>query len=260
MHIYPELKDKVVLITGGTQGIGEAMAHEFAAQKVKLAVNGRKLDAKVQKVLDDTGAVPAMADISDTAAAKRAVDEVVAKFGTIDSLICNAAGMTMQPFLKQDEASWRKQIDINLTGHIACIQAALPHMLRQKSGSIVIISSFFGTLGWENASGYGSSKAGLLHLGQFLDREYRKHGISTCVISPGVIRTPQLQVDADDLGVTLDEVCDIYAKDIPMHRVARPEEIATMTVYMCTKAGGNALSGRFALVAGGAYRTTPHYV
>ena len=260
MYIYPELKDKVVLITGGTQGIGEAMAHEFAAQKVRLAVNGRKLDAKVQKVLDATNAFPAMADISDTVAAKRAVEEIVAKFGGIDALICNAAGMTMKPFLEQDEASWRKQIDINLTGHIACIQAALPHMLKQKRGAIVLISSFFGTLGWENASGYGASKSGLLQLGQFLDREYRNHGVSTCIIIPGVIRTPQLQVDADDLGVTLDEVCDIYAKDIPMHRVAQPKEIATMTVYMCTNAGGQAFSGRFALVTGGAYRATPHYV
>lgn len=260
MYIYPELKDKVVLITGGTQGIGEAMAHEFAAQKVRLAVNGRKLDAKVQKVLDATNAFPAMADISDTVAAKRAVEEIVAKFGGIDALICNAAGMTMKPFLEQDEASWRKQIDINLTGHIACIQAALPHMLKQKRGAIVLISSFFGTLGWENASGYGASKAGLLHLGQYLDREYRKHGVSTCIIIPGVIRTPQLQVDADDLGVTLDEVCDIYAKDIPLHRVAQPKEIATMTVYMCTRPGGRAFSGRFALVTGGAYRATPHYV
>ncbi len=260
MYIYPELKDKAVLITGGTQGIGEAMAREFAAQKVKLAINGRRLDEKVQKVLAATGARPAMSDISDTDAAKRIVQETVAAFGGIDALICNAAGMTMKPFLEQDEAEWRKQIDINLTGHIACIQEALPHMLKRKSGAIVIISSFFGTLGWENASGYGASKSGLLHLGQYLDREYRKHGISTCIIIPGVIRTPQLQVDADDLGVTLDEVCEIYAKDIPMRRVAQPKEIASMTVYMCTRAGGLGFSGRFALVTGGAYRATPHYV
>ena len=260
MHIYPELKDKVVLITGGTQGIGEAMAHEFAVQKVKLAINGRKLNAKVQKVLDDTGAFPAMADISDTMAAKRAVEEVVDKFGTIDVLVCNAAGMTMKPFLEQDPAEWRQQIDINLTGHIACVQAALPHMLKQKSGAFVFISSFFGTSGWENATGYGASKSALLYFTQYLDREYRKHGITACVIAPGVIRTPQLQVDADDLGVTLDEVCDIYAQDIPLHRVAQPGEVATMTVYMCTKAGGQALGGRFMLVTGGAYRATPHYI
>jgi NAD(P)-dependent dehydrogenase (short-subunit alcohol dehydrogenase family) len=260
MHIYPELKDRVVLVTGGTQGIGEAMAHEFAVQKVKLAVNGRKINDRVQKVLDATGAFPALGDISDPTAAKRIVSEVVDKFGTIDALICNAAGMTMQPLLEQSQDDWGKQIDINLTGHIACIQEAMPHMLKQKRGVIVLISSFFGTLGWENASGYGASKSGLILLGQYLDREYRKHGISSCIIIPGVIRTPQLQVDADDLGVSLDEVCDIYAKDIPMNRVAQPKEIAATTVYMCTDAGGRAFSGRFAPVTGGAYRTTPHYV
>jgi NAD(P)-dependent dehydrogenase (short-subunit alcohol dehydrogenase family) len=260
MHIYPELKDRVVLVTGGTQGIGEAMAHAFAAQEVKLAVNGRKLNDKVQKVLDATGAFPAMADISDTAAAKRAVEEVVAKFGTIDALICNAAGMTMKPFLEQDLPEWSKQIDINLTGHIACIQAALPHMIKQKRGAIVLVSSFFGTMGWENATGYGASKSALLLLGQFLDREYRKHGISTGVVVPGVIRTAQLQVDADDLGVSIDEVCDIYAKDIPMNRVAQPAEVAALTVYMCTRVGGLALSGRFAQITGGIGRATPNYV
>ncbi len=260
MYIYPELKDQAVLVTGGTQGIGEAMARSFAEQKVKLAINGRKLDAKVQKVLDATGAYPAMGDLSDTASAKRIVEETIKQFGRIDALICNAAGMTMKPFLEQDYASWRKQIDINLTGHIACIQTALPHMLKQKRGTIVLISSFFGTLGWENASGYGSSKSGLLHLGQYLDREYGKQGINTCIIVPGVIRTPQLQVDADDLGVTIDEVCDIYAKDIPMHRVSEPAEVAAMAVFMCTGSGGRGLSGRHVQVSGGAYRSTPYYV
>lgn len=257
---YEELKDKVVLITGGTQGIGEAVTEYFAAQESKVAINGRKLDEKVQKVVDKTGAFPAMGDIADPRSAVQIVEDTIEKFGRIDVLVANAAGMSMKPFLEQDEEEWWKQININLTGHIACIQAALPNMIANGGGTIIIVSSFFGTIGWNNATGYGSSKSGLLTLGQYLSREYAKDNIRVCIIIPGVIRTPQLNVDAQDLGISYDEVCDMYARDIAMGRLGDPGEIAEMALFMATDAGGRGLSGRHVQVSGGEYRTTPYYV
>ena len=257
---YEELKNKVVLVTGGTQGIGEAVSQYFADQETKVAVNGRKLDEKVQKVLDKTGAYPVMGDISDPEAAVRIVEDTIAKYGRIDVLVANAAGMSMKPFLEQDEEEWWSQININLTGHIACIKAALPNMIANGGGTVIIVSSFFGTLGWNNATGYGSSKTGLLTLGQYLAKEYEKDNIRVCIIIPGVIRTPQLNVDALDLGISYDEVCDMYAKDIAMGRLGKPEEIAEMAVFTATEAGGRGLSGRHMQVSGGEYRTTPYYI
>lgn len=260
MQKYNELKDQVVLITGGTQGIGEAMAEAFAGQDCKLAINGRVLNEKVKKVADKTGALPVMGGLSDPGVAGRIVEETVAAYGRLDVLVCNAAGMDMKPFLEHPEKDWWHQVNINLSGHLECIRAALPGMIKQKRGTIIIISSFFGTLGWNNASGYGASKSGLLTMGQFLAREHRKDGVNACIIVPGVIRTAQLQVDADDLGISYEEVCEMYARDIPMHRIGMPDEIAGMAVFMATKAGGRGLSGRHIQVSGGDYRTTPYYV
>lgn len=260
MIIYDELKDKVALITGGTQGIGEAVADAFSKQNSKVAINGRKLDDKVEKVLDKTGGYPAMGDISDTSTGEKIVKEVIDKYGKLDVLVANAAGMSMKQFLEQDEEEWWSQVKINLTGHIACIKAALPHMINNGGGTIVIISSFFGSIGWNNATGYGSSKSGLLTLGQYLAKEYSRYNIKVGIIVPGVIRTPQLNVDAEDLGISYDEVCDMYAKDIAMGRLGKPEEIAEMVIFMATEGGGQALSGRHVQVSGGEYRSTPYYV
>jgi len=260
MSRYDELNNKVVLVTGGTQGIGESVARAFAKEKAKVAINGRILNEKVQKVLDATGGVGVMGNIADVVRAKEIVRETGSVFGRVDTIVANAAGMSMKPFLEQDESEWWEQIHINLTGHIACLQEGVAMMKKQRGGNIIIISSFFGTLGWRNASGYGASKSGLLALGQYLAREYRKDHIYVCTIIPGVIDTPQLSVDAKDLGISLDEVRDMYAGDIAMKRLGRPDEIADMALFMSTKTGGKALSGRHVLISGGEYRSTPYYI
>lgn len=260
MQKYNELKDQVVLVTGGTQGIGEAIADAFAEQECKIAINGRVLNDKVKKVAERTKAFPVMGGISEEGVSARIVEETLAKYGRLDVLVCNAAGMDMKPFLTHAEKDWWDQVNINLSGHLALIQAGLPTMIKQKGGTIVLISSLFGILGWDNATGYAASKTGLLTMGQYLAREYRKDGINVCVIAPGIIGTAQLQVDADDLNISYDEVCEMYAKDIPMHRIGRPDEVATMTVFMATKAGGRGLSGRHTQVTGGTCRITPYYV
>lgn len=133
-------------------------------------------------------------------------------------------------------------------------------MKKNGGGTIIIISSFFGTIGWKNASGYGSSKSGLLTLGQYLSKTYRKDNIRVGIIIPGVIDTPQLNVDANDLGITLKEVHEMYAADIPMARIGTSSEIAELAVFMSTENGGKALNGRHIQVSGGEYRTTPYYV
>lgn len=260
MAKYAELGDKVVLITGGTQGIGEAMAKSFSDENAKVVINGRVLNDKVKKVAESTGADTAIGNISEEGVPGRIISEVEKKHGGIDVLVCNAAGMSMSPFLERDEAQWWDQININLSGHIECIRAALPMMKKRGGGTIIIISSFFGTLGWNNATGYGASKSGLLTLGQYLSREYEKDNIRVCVIVPGVIDTPQLNIDANDLGISLDEVREMYAADIAMKRIANPSEIAETALYMATENGGRALNGRHIIVSGGEYRSTPYYI
>lgn len=257
---YNELKNKTVLITGGTQGIGEAMAVAFSAEGADVVINGRIHNEKVQKVMDRTGARVAAGNIIEPKTAADVVKKATGEDEKLDVLVCNAAGMSMSPFLERDSSKWWEQIKINLTGHIACIRAVLPIMKKNGGGTIIIISSFFGTIGWNNATGYGSSKSGLLLLGQHLAREYADDNIRVCTIIPGVIDTPQLNVDANDLGISLDEVREMYAADIAMGRIARPDEIAETALYMATEKGSRAFNGRHVTVSGGEYRTTPYYI
>lgn len=257
---YSEIAKKTVLITGGTQGIGEAMADTFAREEADVVINGRVLNEKVQKVLTKTGCRASMGNIIDPANAAGIMKEAAGQDGKLDVLICNAAGMSMSPFLERDSKQWWEQIRINLSGHIACIKAAIPYMKKNGGGTIILISSFFGTIGWNNATGYGSSKSGLLTLGQYLAREYADDNIRVCTIIPGVIDTPQLNVDATDLGISLDEVRKMYADDIAMKRISDPKEIAEMALYMSTEIGGKAFNGRHVIVSGGEYRSTPYYI
>ena len=140
---YDELKNKRILITGGTQGIGEAMAVAFAGENSDVVINGRKLNDKVQRVLDKTGARLSAGNIIDPQAAENVVKTAAGEDEKLDVLICNAAGMSMSPFLERDKNQWWEQIKINLSGHIACIKTALPIMKKNGGGTIVIISSFF---------------------------------------------------------------------------------------------------------------------
>ena len=256
---YEELKNKRVLITGGTQGIGEAMAMTFSKEECQVVINGRVLNEKVKKVISKTGAKAACGSIAKPETAENIVREASGPDEKLDVLVCNAAGMSMSPFLESNSKEWWQQIKINLTGHISCINAALPIMEKNGGGTIIIISSFFGTIGWKNATGYGSSKSGLFTLGQYLARQFKNDNIKVCTIIPGVIDTPQLNIDANDLGISLDEVREMYAGDIAMGRISRPEEIAEMALYMSSDIGRRAFNGRFVTVSGGEYRVTPGY-
>lgn len=257
---YEEMKNRKILITGGTQGIGEAMAELFTSEGADVVINGRKLNDKVRKVLERTGAKASMGSLDDPKTASEVVKEAVRINEGLDVLICNAAGMSMAPYLESVSNEWWRQININLSGHMACIKEALPVMKSRGGGTIIIISSFFGTMGWNNATGYGASKSGLVALGQYISREYKQDNIKVCCIIPGVIDTPQLNVDANDLNITLDEVREMYANDIAMGRLARPQEIAEAALYMASDIGRKVFNGRHFIVSGGEYRTTPYYI
>lgn len=236
------------------------MADTFTADGANVVINGRILNEKVQKVLDRTGAKASMGSIIEPDTAEEVIRNAADIMGGLDVLVCNAAGMSMAPYLESVPDEWWSQIKINLSGHMSCIRAALPIMKANGGGTIILISSFFGTIGWNNATGYGSSKSGLLALGQYLARAYRDDNIKVCTIIPGVIDTPQLNVDARDLGITLDEVREMYAQDIAMGRISRPSEIAETALYMASDAGRKALNGRHIIVSGGEYRSTPYYI
>ena len=246
-------KSKVALVTGAGQGIGRATAIRLAEEGATVAVNDLVMDSRLEAVARETGGIAVAADIADPVQVEKMVQQIEAQIGPVEILVANAAYMTMVPFLEQDPADWWKHLNVNLTGHLCCIQAVLPGMRKLGDGKIIILSSMFGIVGWKNASAYGASKSGLTALGEALAAELWPENIHVGIVHPGVIDTPQLQIDAEDLNLSLDEVKRMYAEDIPMNRVGDPEEVAATIAFLAAE-GGPILSGQIVQINGGLSR------
>ena len=248
-----KLQDVVCLVTGAAQGIGRGIATRMAHEGARVAVNARLDDDRLARVVKETGGLKAPADIASAEEVNRMVTDVQRELGPIEVLVCNAARMTMKPFLEQSPEEWWDQVNINLTGHIDVMTAVLPGMRRLRRGRIVLISSLWGPTGWENATGYTATKSALISLGRVLGRELAPEGIYVTVVAPGIIDTPQLQVDADDAGVSLQEMHAIYAKNIPAGRIGTPDDIARTVVFLSTESA-HAFAGQTVHPNGGELR------
>lgn len=227
------LSGRVALVTGAAQGIGEVTARRLAADGATVAVNDLRETPRLTQLANELGGIAAPADVSDHEAIAAAVARVEERLGRpVDVLVANAALETMGGFLEQDDAGIFDQVDVNLTGTYSCIQAVLPGMRRAGGGSIVVISSIWGITGWPRAAGYSASKAGTISLTKALGRELAPAGIRVNAIAPGVIDSPQIEVDAADAGMTLDELRDMYAGRTALKRVGQPAEIASLVAFL----------------------------
>jgi NAD(P)-dependent dehydrogenase (short-subunit alcohol dehydrogenase family) len=244
---------RIALVTGATQGIGAAIARRLAGDGANVAVNGLTHDDQMTAVVADTAGFPAVADVSDPDLVAGMVRDIEATRGPIDVLVCNAAYMTMAPFVDHDEEDWWKIIDTNLSGTIFLVQSVLAGMRRTGGGNIVIIASEWGVTGWPEASAYSASKAGLIALTKTLGRELAPENIIVNAVAPGVIDTPQLQVDADNAKVSVHEMHEQYSRDIPIGRIGRAAEIAAAVALLARKDLG-AFVGQTIQVNGGEAR------
>lgn len=247
------LKDQVALVTGAAQGIGEATARRLAAEGARVAINDLAGHPALNMLADDLGGLAAPADVSDRAQVHAMVEAVVAELGPIGVLVCNAAYMSMAPVHEHPLDDWWRVVDTNLTGTFHVVQTVLPGMRQIGHGRIVIVSSYWGVIGWPNATAYTASKAGLVALCKTLGRELAPEGIAVNAIAPGVIATPQLEVDAADAGVSLKEIQHRYAGGIPLGRIGRPEEIAAVVALLADPQIG-AMVGQIVQVNGGEVR------
>ncbi len=247
------LAGRVALVTGATQGIGRAIAERLAADGARVGVNDLDHDERMQQVVEATGGFPAVADAADRGAVRGLVERMARDVGTVDVLVVNHAYMTMAPLLDHDPDDWWRVVDTNLGGAFHWVQAVLPGMLRAGRGRIVLVSSEWGVTGWPEATAYAASKAGIISLAKTLARELAPKGVVVNAVAPGVIDTPQLEVDALAAGLTREAMVAQYGQQIPMRRVGRPEEIAA-AVALLTDFRMAALVGQVVQVNGGATR------
>jgi 2-hydroxycyclohexanecarboxyl-CoA dehydrogenase len=244
----------VALITGAAQGLGHATALRLASDGFTVAVNDLADDGRLTDLAERTGGLAFVADISDPVAGPAMVAAVASQVGPVEVLVANAAAMSMSPFLESKPDQWWRQIDVNLSGHFRIIQAVIPGMRVLGHGRIVIVSSGWGVIGHPNATAYAASKAGLIALTKGLGRELGPQGILTNAIAPSFIDTAQLQVDASDAGLTLDEMRRVYAEQIPVRRLASPDDIAAAVAFLAGP-GSSAIVGQILQPSGGVTRT-----
>jgi NAD(P)-dependent dehydrogenase (short-subunit alcohol dehydrogenase family) len=248
------LEGKNALVSGAGQGLGRRIAQRLAAEGARVAVNDRQPSDAVDEVVHETGGIAAIADVSDPDAVSRMVAEVEDTLGDVDVLVANHAYMSMAPFVDHDPDDWWRNVDVNLSGTFFLVQAVLPGMRRRGAGRIVIIASEFGVAGWANATAYAASKAGLISLTKTLGRELGPEGILVNALAPGIMDTPQLDVDAHDAGVTPEEIRKRYAAESPIGRIGDPREMAALVAFLASD-GAGALVGQILQPNGGTTRS-----
>lgn len=229
------LAGKTVLVTGASRGIGAAIAVACARAGADVALGYLDREdgaAATATAVEQAGrrAHPVAGDVTDPDAVAGMVEDVLATFGRIDGLVNNAGIMPESPFLEMSVAEWRRVIDVDLTGAFLCSQAVVPAMVEAGDGSIVMISSRLGQIGFSGLAHYSAAKAGLLGLTKSMARELGPRGIRVNAVAPGVTITDM----ASD--VMEGEVGQKRLAELPAGRFAQPEEVAASVVFLLSDA------------------------
>jgi len=214
---------KRALVTGASRGIGAACARALHRDGYFVGINYLQSKEKAQRLAEEIGGVALACDVADPAAVRAMFDQ----FGGADVLVCNA-GVAMSGLVTDgDDTSWRRVLDVNLAGAIACCRAAVPYMVRSKSGRIILISSVWGVCGASCEAVYSASKAGLVGLTRALAKELGPSGITVNCVAPGVI-------DTDMNACFSPEDMAALCGETPLGRVGRAEDVAELVAFLAS--------------------------
>ena len=244
-------RQKVVLVTGGGQGIGKAICLSMAEKRVLVAVNDIDEQA-AQRVVNEISqkggkAVSFQADIGSEEQIESMVDQLINRLGHVDYLI-NNAGVTDQlvPVIQQDTHKWQRLIDIHLKGTYICSKVIGKYMLQNGFGRIVNIASIAGLNGFPMRTAYGPAKSAIIMLTKVLAVEWAGENINVNAVAPGFIRTAMVDAFIHQGKMNEKEILE----RIPMKRLGTPEEIANIVMFLCSDTASY-ITGQTIVVDGG---------
>lgn len=242
------LANKTALITGGSRGIGRAIAECFANEGASVAFTYLNSEAQATEVLDQIRGIGGIAsayqaDVSIELDVRRLIQEVVSEFERIDVLV-NNAGITADAYvMMMEKGIWDKVINTNLGSVFLTSKAVLPQMLRQRAGVIVNVSSVAGLSGNAGQSNYAAAKAGIMAFTKSFAREIASKNIRVNAVAPGFIDT--------DMTAKIPEArCTEYVSHIPVRRFGLPSEVARAVLFLASE-DASYITGQTIVVDGG---------
>ncbi len=242
------LENKVAVVTGGSRGIGRAIALELARQGAAVVVNYNKSPEQAEAVVNEIKAAggkasACQADVSDFEQASNLIKHAIETFGDLHILV-NNAGITRDGLIMMMSVDdWNAVIDTNLRSTFNCSKVAVRHMMKKRWGRIVNISSVSGQMGNPGQTNYSASKAGQIGFTKALAREVASRNVTVNAIAPGF-------VDTEILDAMSPEILEAALKMVPMGRKAEPEEIAYAVAFLVAEQAGY-ITGQVLAVDGG---------
>jgi 3-oxoacyl-[acyl-carrier protein] reductase len=243
-----KLTGRTALVTGGSRGIGRAIALALAEEGADVAVNYVASETAAREVvaqIEKTGrrGILAQADVSDFPDTFRMAQHVIKEFGHLDILVNNAGVNSDKTFVKMDHASWRKVLSINLDGVFNCTKVFVDQMLKQNYGRVVNITSVIGQIGNFGQANYAASKAGVAAFTKSLAKELAGKGVTVNAVAPGFIETEMVDSIPEKVKARL-------LDQIPLKRFGSVEEVARAVVYIVSS-DGDYITGAEVSINGG---------
>ena len=226
-------ENKVVLVTGGTRGIGFATAKLFAQEGAQVVIVGRDQDATTEAAREVPGGGEA-GDVSRTADCERIVTRALSLRGRLDVLV-NCAGIIYRnrTVEQTSEEEWDRTFDVNVKGTFLMSKYALP-ALRETKGCIVNMSSYVGLVGFAGTSAYAASKAAVLNLTRSMALDHAKEGIRVNAVCPGSVDTEMIHTAWQQFG-DVEEAKKLWAEKHPLGRIASPEEVGQAILFLASQ-------------------------